>query len=212
MAAIRRFPLLKHAGIQLFFNGPESFTPDGNALMGETPELRNLFVACGLNTVGVMSGGAMGKMIAEWIRDRRRPEGFAEFDVARISGFQSGRAVEAPGVLYDVGWPNREYISCRGGAGGRCTTAMSRRMRSWETVRVGRCLVYAPSAETAVLQPSYGCRNWMPWAASEVRTVEETLALFDESAAAKLRITGHEAVAALHVLSGERPEVPPPQS
>lgn len=207
-AAVKRFPLLENAGIQLFFNGPESFTPDGNALMGETPELRNLFVACGLNTVGVMSGGAMGRMMAEWIHDRRRPEGFAEFDVARISGFQSGRSylrdrtIEALGVLYDVGWPNREYTSGRGGrrmplhqSHVEANAIMGNRA-GWEIP-----LVYAPSAEEAVLKPSYGRQNWIPWGAEEAKAAEETVALFDLSAGAKLRIAGRDVVEALNGLS-----------
>lgn len=207
-AAVRRFPLLENAGIQLFFNGPESFTPDGNALMGETPELKNLFVACGLNTVGVMSGGAMGKMMAEWIRDRRRPEGFAEFDVARLSGFQSGRSylrdrtVEALGVLYDVGWPNREYVSGRGGRRSPlhhehiAANAIMGGRAGWEVP-----LVYAPSANEAVLKPSYGRQNWTPWAAQEVQAAEETAILFDLSGNAKLKIEGEENVAKLNRLS-----------
>jgi glycine/D-amino acid oxidase-like deaminating enzyme/glycine cleavage system aminomethyltransferase T len=213
--AIKRFPLLENAGIQLFFNGPESFTPDGNALMGETPELRNLFVACGLNTVGVMSGGAMGKMLAEWIQDRRRPEGFAEFDVARISGFQSGRSflrdrtVEALGVLYDLGWPNREYASGRGGrrsalhAHHILANAVFGHRAGWEVP-----LVYAPEGAEPVLVPSYERQNWVPWMVEEARAAEEEAALCDLCANSKLKVVGKAAVAALHGLngSGERGE------
>ncbi|MBE2276209.1 MAG: FAD-dependent oxidoreductase [Rhodobacteraceae bacterium] len=209
-AALKRFPLLETAGIQLFFNGPESFTPDGNALMGETPELRNLFVACGMNTVGVMTGGAMGLMMAEWISARRRPEGFAEYDVARFSPFQSGRSyvrdrtVEALGVLYDIAWPNREHASARGGrrlplhGSHQVAHAIFGNRAGWEVP-----LVFAPRAELAVLQPSYGRQNWVEWAAQEARAAEEEAVLFDLSADAKLRITGTEAVAALHRLSGQ---------
>ncbi|MCO5070752.1 MAG: FAD-dependent oxidoreductase [Rhizobiaceae bacterium] len=209
-AAVKRFPLLENAGIQLFFNGPESFTPDGNALMGETPELKNLFVACGLNTVGVMSGGAMGKMMAEWINDRRRPEGFSEFDVARMSGFQAGRSyrrdrtVEALGVLYDIGWPNREYQSARGArrsplfGAHRQAHAIFGNRAGWEVP-----LVYAPSESEAVLNPSYGRQNWTSWAADEAAAAEEDVALIDLSASAKLRICGEKAVSALLALSGD---------
>ncbi|NGM47789.1 FAD-dependent oxidoreductase [Rhodobacter sp. SGA-6-6] len=214
-AALKRFPLLETAGIQLFFNGPESFTPDGNALMGETPELRNLFVACGLNTVGVMTGGAMGLMMAEWIANRRRPEGFAEYDVARFSPFQSRRSymrdrtVEALGVLYDVGWPNREHVSARGGRRlplhhqHKGAHAIFGSRAGWEVP-----LVFAPDAERAVLQPSYGRQNWVEWAAAEATAADEEAVLFDLSADAKLRVMGAEAVAALHRLGGQNA---PPQ-
>jgi glycine/D-amino acid oxidase-like deaminating enzyme/glycine cleavage system aminomethyltransferase T len=203
-AAIERFPLLEKAGIQLFFNGPESFTPDGNALMGETPEVANLFVACGLNTVGVMSGGGMGKMMADWIRDRRRPEGFAEFDVARIAPFQSGRSylrdrtVEALGVLYDIGWPNRDYASGRGGRRlalhdrHAARGAIFGNRAGWEVP-----LVYAPEGQSREIEYSYGRQNWVPWAAEEGRAAEAGVVLFDLSANAKLEVEGEGAVAAL---------------
>ncbi len=209
-AALKRFPLLETAGIQLFFNGPESFTPDGNALMGETPELRNLFVACGLNTVGVMTGGAMGLMMAEWISTHRRPEGFAEYDVARFSPFQSRRSymrdrtVEALGVLYDVAWPNREHVSARGGrrlplhGQHQAAHAIFGSRAGWEIP-----LVFAPDAERAVLRPSYGRQNWVDWAAEEAKAADDDAILFDLSADAKLRVTGAEAVAALHRLGGQ---------
>lgn len=210
--AIERFPLLADAGIQLFFNGPESFTPDGNALMGETPELANLFVACGLNTVGVMSGGGMGKMMADWIRDRRRPEGFAEFDVARIAPFQSGRSylrdrtVEALGVLYDLGWPNREYISGRGGRRvilhdhHAARGAVFGNRAGWEVP-----LVYRPPGRTADIEYSYGRQNWAVWVAEECRAADNDVVLFDISAGAKLEVSGRDAAPALARLSASRP-------
>ncbi|WP_137391961.1 FAD-dependent oxidoreductase [Rhodoligotrophos defluvii] len=207
-AAIARFPLLEKAGIQLFFNGPESFTPDGNALVGETPELGNLFVACGMNTVGVMSGGAVGRMLAEWISERRRPEGFAEFDVARMSPFQSSRnflrhrTVEALGVLYDVGFPNREYTS---GRGARRMPLHDRHVAAgaimgsragWEVP-----LVYAPAGAPREMNYSFGRQSWVSWAAEEGRAAQESLALFDLSAAAKIEVSGAGAFTLMDRLS-----------
>lgn len=210
-AAVERFPLLEKAGIKIFFNGPESFTPDGNALVGETPELKNLFVACGMNTVGVMAGGGIGRTLAEWIRDRQRPEGFAEFDVARTSAFQSGRnylrdrTVEALGVLYDLGFPNREHRSARGGrrlplhdrhiAAG----AVMGSRAGWEIP-----LVFAPPGRPAEILLSYGRQNWVPWAADESRAAQADLVLFDLSAGAKLEVAGHDAGAVLARLSATR--------
>src|SRR5205814_8592798 len=119
-AALERFPLLQKTGIRLFFNGPETFTADGNALIGDTPELKSLFVACGLNTVGILSSGGVGRTLAQWIRDRSAPGGFVDADVRRSLPFQarnpflSDRTIEALGVLYDMAWPDREYASARG--------------------------------------------------------------------------------------------------
>jgi 4-methylaminobutanoate oxidase (formaldehyde-forming) len=210
-AAVKRLPVLEKAGIQLFFNGPESFTPDGNALLGETPELEGLFVACGLNTVGVMAGGGIGKMMAEWIRDRKRPEGFAAYDVARLSPFQSGRnylrdrTVEALGILYDVSWPNREYLSARGArrlplhdrhvAAG----AVMGNRAGWEVP-----LVYAPNGAEPRIEYSYGHQNWEDWAAKECRDTATEMTLFDLSACAKLEVCDNGSSQVLSRLSAGR--------
>lgn len=196
-SAVERFPLLQQAGIQLFFNGPESFTPDGNALVGETPEIKNLYVACGMNTVGVMIGGAIGKMTSEWIRDRQRPEGFAEFDVARFSPFQSGRnylrdrTVETLGVLYDHGWPNREYMSARGARRVQLHDmhmshgAIMGGQSGWEIP-----LVYAPDGEKRVIEYSFDRQNWTGWAVQECQAARAGVGLCDGSAHAIIEVTG----------------------
>ncbi|MBS0399373.1 MAG: FAD-dependent oxidoreductase, partial [Proteobacteria bacterium] len=107
-AAVRRVPLLAEAGIQLFFNGPESFTPDDRYYLGETPEVRDLFVATGFNSVGIAASGGVGKVMAEWIRDRRPPMDLADMDVRRVMPFQANRrylhdrTVETLGLLYSM--------------------------------------------------------------------------------------------------------------
>lgn len=203
-AAVERFPLLEKAEIKIFFNGPESFTPDGNALFGETPEAKNLFVACGMNTVGVMTGGGVGRAMADWIATRERPPGLSAYDVARVPSFQIARSfrhdrtVEALGVLYAVGWPNREYAS---GRGARRTplhhwhvakNAVLGERAGWEVP-----LVYAPEGAKAELQPSYGHQSWQDWASAECRQALEKAALFDLSAAAKIEIDGADVLADL---------------
>lgn len=105
-AAMRRTPALAGVGIRTFFNGPESFTPDDRYLLGETPEVRDLFCACGFNSVGIGSSGGAGKALAEWIRDGHPPMELADVDVRRMSPFQSNRVylrdrtVEVLGYLY----------------------------------------------------------------------------------------------------------------
>jgi 4-methylaminobutanoate oxidase (formaldehyde-forming) len=89
--AVNRLPALAEAGIQLFFNGPESFTPDDRYLMGETPEVRDLFVACGFNSIGIQSAGGVGKTLAAWIRDRHAPVDMGDVDIRRLHPFQSNR-------------------------------------------------------------------------------------------------------------------------
>ena len=117
--AVQRVPLLATAGIQLFFNGPESFTPDDRYLLGETPEVRGLFVACGFNSVGILSSGGVGKALSLWIRDGHAPVDLADVDVGRMIGFQSNRrylfdrTTETLGLLFDMHWPHRQFATAR---------------------------------------------------------------------------------------------------
>ena len=119
-SATRRLPILATAGIQTFFNGPESFTPDDRYLLGETAELRDLFVATGFNSIGIQSSGGAGKVLAEWIRDRRMPVDLTDVDVRRLHPFQSNRTylrdrtTETLGLLYAMHWPYRQYATARG--------------------------------------------------------------------------------------------------
>jgi 4-methylaminobutanoate oxidase (formaldehyde-forming) len=206
--ALDRFPLLRETGIRLFFNGPETFTPDGNQLLGETLELKNLFVACGMNTTGVMSAGGIGKILSEWIRTREVPEGFVDADVRRAHPFQAGktflfdRTVEALGVLYDMGWPNREYASARGarrsplhdpllGAG-----AVMGQVSGWE-----HPLVFAPANAERRLEYGFAKQNWFDWCAAECKAATETVAGFDVSAQAKILVEGPSALALLRRVS-----------
>lgn len=216
MAAMDRFPLLRETGIQLFFNGPETFTFDGNALIGETAELADLFVACGMNTIGVMSSGGVGKIIAEWIHDRRPPAGFADTDVRRVAPWQANRrylydrTVEALGVLYDMAWPNREYLSARGARRSpfhdrlAAAGAIMGERFGWEVP-----LVFAPDGEAAEIAYSFGPQNWHPWGAAECRMATERVAVADLTAATRVLVSGPDARTLLDRLSTARlPESP----
>jgi 4-methylaminobutanoate oxidase (formaldehyde-forming) len=199
-AALQRFPLLEKTGIRLFFNGPETFTADGNPLIGETPELKNLYVACGMNTVGIISSGAVGKTLAQWIRDRAAPPGFVDADVRRTLPFQarnpflSDRTVEALGVLYDMGWPNREYASARGARRSAAHNVLLRagavmgESAGWEIP-----LCFAPAGRKPDLDYSFTKPNWMEWCAKETAAATGAAALFDESHQAKLLLQGPDA-------------------
>ena len=118
--AIQRFPELADAGINLFFNGPESFTADDRYLLGPTPELENLFVACGFNSIGIQSAGGAGKVLAQWMHEGIPPMDLWDVDVRRTFPFQSQpdflfeRTKETLGLLYDMHWPHRQYATSRG--------------------------------------------------------------------------------------------------
>ena len=120
MDAMRRVPALESAGIQKFFCGPESFTPDVRYHLGESAELENCFVAAGLNSIGLQSAGGIGKVVSEWIRDGHPPIDLWEVDVRRNMPFQvnrkylQARVRESLGLLYATHWPFRQYETARG--------------------------------------------------------------------------------------------------
>ena len=118
-SAMRRVPAMRDIGVQVLFCGPESFTPDYNYLLGETPELKNFFVAAGFNSMGVLSGGGAGMVMAHWIIDGHPPMDVWDADIRRMLPFQNGkkylvdRPVESLGIGYQYHWPFRQWESAR---------------------------------------------------------------------------------------------------
>ena len=156
------------AGIQLFFNGPESFTPDDRYLLGETPEIRNLFVAAGFNSIGIQSAGGAGKVLADWIVDGHPPMDLWDVDIRRIMPFQRNRrylkdrTVEALGLLYAMHWPFRQPESARGvrrSALARSPQGARRLFRRSSPDGSGRTGT-RPTGVTPEYRYSYGRQNW----------------------------------------------------
>jgi glycine cleavage system T protein len=118
-AAVKRFPILETAGIRKFFSGPESFTPDTNSLLGEVPEIKNFFVCCGLNSIGIGSGGGVGKATAEWMMTGHINEDIFNYDIKRFQKFHSqlnfikNRITETLGDLYGMHWPFKQHTTSR---------------------------------------------------------------------------------------------------
>ncbi len=140
--AVHRIPVLGETGLQVFFNGPESFTPDDRYLLGEAPELKNFFVATGFNSVGIQSSGGAGKVLAEWIAAGHPPMDLWDVDIRRVMPFQGNarylrdRTVETLGLLYAMHWPFRQYR--RRGASGRTGTRRQASRRATNTATGGR--------------------------------------------------------------------------
>ena len=117
--ALRRCPLLETAEVRQLLNGPESFTPDGNFILGEAPECANYFVAAGFNSAGIASAGGAGKALAEWIDSGEAPMDLWEVDIRRFAPFHGNerflrdRTVESLGMHYAVHWPHFEPESAR---------------------------------------------------------------------------------------------------
>jgi 4-methylaminobutanoate oxidase (formaldehyde-forming) len=206
-AGIRRAPVIAEQGISHFMNGPESFTPDTRQIMGEAPECRNLFVAAGFNSIGIMSSAGVGKVMARWIRDREAPLDMWEVDIARLDPLQGGddylaaRLPEAVHNQFAMHWPYKQYQTgrdlrrsvwhqqlARGGAVFGAPTG-------WE-----RPLWYASSDGEADPDYSYGAQSWWPAARREALHCSRRVSLFELSPFGKFDIVGRDALAYLQSL------------
>jgi 4-methylaminobutanoate oxidase (formaldehyde-forming) len=205
--AVNRMPLLGETGIQTFFNGPESFTPDDRYLLGEAPEVRDLFIASGLNSIGIQSSGGAGKVLADWIRDRHPPMDLIDVDVRRMQPFQSGRrylrerTTESLGLLYAMHWPFYQFKSARGARRSPFhhtlleSGAVMGELSGWE-----RPNWFAPDGVEPVYEYSYGRQNWFEHTAAECRAVRDAVGLFDQSSFSKFLVTGADACRVLNRL------------
>ena len=214
--AMKRMPALAQTGINLFFNGPESFTPDDRYLLGETPEVRNLFVAAGFNSIGIQSAGGAGKVLADWIIDGHPPMDLWDVDIRRCMPFQRNRSylrdrtVETLGLLYDMHWPFRQAATARGvrksilhdrlAAQGACFGEVA----GWE-----RANWFAPPGVKAEYEYSYGRQNWFGYSAAEHLAVRQAVGLFDQSSFAKFLVQGPDAERVLNRISANNMSVPP---
>jgi 4-methylaminobutanoate oxidase (formaldehyde-forming) len=214
--ALERLPLLAEAGIQTFFNGPESFTPDDRYLLGETPEVKDLFVACGFNSIGIQSSGGVGRVLADWIRDRRPPMDLIDVDVRRMLPFQGckrylhDRTVEGLGLLYAMHWPFYQYKTARGA---RRTPFHERLVEAGacmgETAGWERPNWYAPEGVEPVYDYAYGRQNWFEHCAAECRATRDAVALFDQSSFTKFLVQGKDACAVLNRICANNVDVAP---
>jgi len=193
--AIKRFPILETAGIRKFFSGPESFTPDTNTLLGEVPEIKNFFVCCGLNSIGIGSGGGVGKVTAEWLINGHINEDIFNYDIKRFQKFHSEtnfikeRITETLGDLYGMHWPFkqhktsrnikllpyhqnlREFGACFGVSGG-----------------YERPMWFALNGESPEYEYSYKYQNWYSAAEFETINTSKNIGLFDLTPFAKFEI------------------------
>ena len=199
-SALHRIPILQRTGIRKFYNGPESFTPDNQFLLGEAPELRNFFVAAGFNSVGIASAGGAGRALAEWVVNGEPTSDLAAVDIRRFAGFNGnvqwlhGRVAEVLGLHYKIPWPNRELTTARPFRRSPVhhllaqSGALFGSKMGWE-----RANVFAPAGATPALDYTWGKPNWLPWSAAEQRATRQAVALYDQTSFGKLLIAGRDA-------------------
>ena len=196
-AALKRVPILEKAGIRKFFAGPESFTPDTNTLLGEVPGLKNLFVCCGLNSIGIGSGGGVGKVTAEWMMNGHINEDLFIYDIKRFQKFHSDikfikeRITETLGDLYGMHWPYKQHKTSRNQKlfpyhedlkkAGACFGVSS----GYE-----RPMWFARNGEKPEFKYSYNYQNWYPSVEYETKNTRENVGLFDLTAFSKYDLKG----------------------
>ena len=198
-AALKRVPILEKAGIRKFFAGPESFTPDTNTLLGEIPGLRNLFACCGLNSIGIGSGGGVGKVTAEWLMNGHINEDLFIYDIKRFQSFHSEinfikeRITETLGDLYGMHWPYKQH-----------DTSRNQKLFPYhnELKEAGACfgvsagyerpLWFALNNEKPELKYSYNYQNWYPAVEHETINARKNVGLFDLTAFSKYDLKGEK--------------------
>ncbi len=212
--AMRRVPCLLETGIKLLFCGPESFTPDHNYLMGEAPNLKNFFVAAGFNSLGILSGGGVGYVMAHWIVEGRAPMDVWTVNLRRAHPWQDNdrylkdRIVETLGIGYQDHWPFRQPATARGvkksvlhdrlAAAGACFGESA----GWE-----RPNWYARPGQTAAYEYGWGRQNWFFNNAEEHAAVRERVGVFEQSSFAKLLVQGRDAAGVLNRLASANVDV-----
>src|SRR6185437_6318218 len=215
-SAIHRVPVVESTGVKKFYNGPESFTPDHNFIMGLAPELDNYFVLAGFNSSGIAFAGGAGMALAQWIVDGDPGLDLSAVDIRRFAPLQGNsrwlrqRVQEIVGLHFAMAWPNREPESARGvrrspvhhllDARGACFgTKMG-----WERVNW-----FAPAGIKPVTEYGWGRQNWFAHSAAEHLAARSEVALFDQTSFAKIAVRGPGAEAALQYLCAGDVAVPP---
>jgi heterotetrameric sarcosine oxidase gamma subunit len=203
-SALARIPALAETGIKQMINGPESFTPDGNFILGEAPEVSNFFVGAGFNAFGVAAAGGAGWVLAQWVMTGEQPMDLWVVDVRRFSDLHKDRSwtrdrtLEAYGKHYAIAFPQEEYESGRP----RIVSPLYDRLKQRGAV-FGSKLGWerANWFATGGAQPhdvySFGRGNWFDAVGEEHRAARQAVALFDQSSFAKFEVTGADAEAAL---------------
>lgn len=212
--AVNRMPVLAQTGIHTFFNGPESFTPDDAYHLGQAPEMDNVWVAAGFNSIGIQSAGGAGMALAEWMDSGEKPFDLGDVDIARMHPFQGNRhylverAKESLGLLYADHYPFRQKATARGVRRSVLHDrladegAVFGELAGWE-----RANWFANPGQTAEYRYSWKRQNWFENAAQEHRAIRENVGLYDMSSFGKLRVEGPEACAFLNRICGAEMDV-----
>lgn len=210
--AMARVPISTEVGVRTFFCGPESFTPDLAPVVGPAPELRNYFVAAGLNSIGILTGGGLGRAVAHWVADGDPGIDVTAMHVDRLHAYQTTpeyratRTVESLGLVYACHYPTRSMQTARGAKRSAVHDRLAARGASFRDVSGWEGADwYAPDGVAPVVERlSWGRQSWWPYWAEEHRAAREGVVLMDMSFMAKLLVQGRDAGAVLERVSANR--------
>jgi 4-methylaminobutanoate oxidase (formaldehyde-forming) len=208
-AAMSRIPISNEVGIRKFFCGPESFTADLQPVVGEAPELRNYFVAAGLNSIGILTGGGLGRALAHWITTGHADVDITGFNIDRLQTYQRNpeyratRTVESLGRVYATHYPDKQMTTARGAKLSPIhhrladQRAWFRDVSGWENPGW-----YAPEgAEPDFGEPTWGRPSWWSYWEGEHHAARNDVILMDMSFMAKFLVQGDDAGARLNWIS-----------
>ena len=204
--AMHRTPCLETAKVKMLLNGPESFTPDGNFIVGEAPGLRNYFVCAGFNSSGIANSGGAGQLIAMWIAGGEAPSDLWDVDVRRFGPFTANRralaerTVETLGLHYAMRWPRQELESARELRTSPLYDLLAAKgaefgaKNGWE-----RANYFRPDGRP---RPEFGLGTpgWLAWVQAEQRATREAVAIYDQTSFGKLLLQGRDALGVLQRL------------
>ena len=205
-SALHRTPCLETADIKMLLNGPESFTPDGNFIMGEAPELRHYFVCAGFNSAGIANAGGAGRLMAEWMVQGAPSVDVWDVDIRRFAPFTSNRralaerTVETLGLHYAMRWPRQELQTVRPLRTSPLYDALAAKgavfgsKNGWERVN------YFKPVDAPAARDTLGTPDWLPWVQAEQAATREAVALYDQTSFGKLLVQGPDALALLQHL------------
>jgi len=214
--ASERLPVLQNVEWRSFFCGPESFTPDDQFHLGETAAIQNLFVACGLNSVGIQSSGGVGKALAEWMDKGHAPMDLWGNDIRRMHSFQNttafleARVSESLGLLYARHYPFRQFETAREVRHSPIHERLQENNACFgEAAGWERPNWFAPDGVDPVYEYSFGKQNWFDYSALEHLAAREKVALFDQSSFAKYVVKGRDATPCLQRICSANVDVEP---
>ena len=214
--AVKRMPLLATAGIHTFFNGPESFTPDDRYYLGEAQNLKNFWVCCGFNSIGIQSSGGAGMALAQWMQDGEAPFDLWDVDIRRVQPFQGNRtylynrSVETLGLLYADHFPYRQPATARGVRRSPLHEHLKARGAVFgETAGWERANWFAREGQEREYRYSWKRQNWFDNARDEHMAVRTDVGVFDMTSFGKIRVEGRDALAFLQRLCANDMDVAP---